>query len=108
MKNKNVNRINIIRSFYSTIHKNHIYKTPHECCPILELELANTFTLLTSFFDFSSSELKLLSNKAKNKFNTIKLPMTSVGKKMAKHVEAPSWKNRSLKVFDCVQRKVVV
>lgn len=45
---------------------------------------------ITSFLDFSSSELKLLSNKAKNKFSTIKLPITNVGRNMAKHVEAPS------------------
>lgn len=49
----------------------------------------------TSFFDFSSSELKLLSNSAKNKFSTMKLPMTSVGRKMAKHVDAFSCKMRT-------------
>ena len=49
-------------------------------------QFSNQFT---SFFDLSSSELKLLSNKAKNKFRTMKLPMTSVGRKMAKHVDAP-------------------
>lgn len=47
-------------------------------------------TWLTSFFDLSSSELKLFSNKAKNKFKTIKFPITSVGRKMAKQVDAPS------------------
>lgn len=53
---------------------------------------------LASFFDLSSSELKLLSNNAKNKFRTMKFPMTRVGRNMAKHVEAPCCKgNRSIR-----------
>ena len=43
-----------------------------------------TQSLLTSFLDLSSSQLKLLSNKAKKRLSTIKLPMTKAGKNMAK------------------------
>lgn len=43
----------------------------------------------TSFLVLSSSELKLLSNNAKNKLRTIKLPITRVGRKMARHVPGP-------------------
>ena len=44
---------------------------------------------LTCFLDFSSSQLKLLSSKAKNKLSTRKLPMTRAGRKTAKHVSGP-------------------
>lgn len=40
--------------------------------------------VLTSFLDLSSSQLKLLSNKAKKRLSTIKLPMTKAGKNMAR------------------------
>lgn len=38
---------------------------------------------------FNSSLLKLLSNKAKKRLRTIKLPMTSAGRKMKKQLSAP-------------------
>lgn len=61
------------------------------CTPVKQSQLTTDPNRwpLTSFFDLSSSELKLLSNKAKNKLRTMKLPMTSVGRKMAKQVDAP-------------------
>ena len=40
---------------------------------------------LTSSLVLISSELKLLSRRARNKFNTIKLPTTRVGIKIRKH-----------------------
>lgn len=55
---------------------------------------------LTSFLDFNSSELKLLSNRAKNKFKTIKLPITKVGRKIAKQEEAPCWMDGWHKSFN--------
>lgn len=45
---------------------------------------------LTSFLFFSSSELKLLSNKAKKRLRTMKLPMTNAGRNMKKHVSGPA------------------
>jgi hypothetical protein len=44
---------------------------------------------LTSFFDFSSSELKLLRSKAKKRLRTMKFPITRAGRKIAKHVSGP-------------------
>ena len=49
--------------------------------------------MITSFLDLSSSQLKLLSNKAKNKLRTMKLPTTKAGKKMAKQDSATPYKN---------------
>jgi hypothetical protein len=43
----------------------------------------------TSFLVLSSSELKLLSNRAKNKLSTMKFPITKVGRKTARHVPGP-------------------
>jgi len=51
--------------------------------------LVATVSSLTSFFDFSSSELKLLSSKAKKRLRTMKLPITRAGRKIAKHVSGP-------------------
>jgi len=48
-----------------------------------------TIQYLTCFFDFNSSELKLLSNNAKNKLRTMKLPITNAGKNIAKHIPKP-------------------
>ena len=45
----------------------------------------NIMKLNTSFLDLSSSQLKLLSNKARKRFSTIKLPITRAGRKMARH-----------------------
>lgn len=44
---------------------------------------------LTSFLDLSSSELKLLSNKAKKRLRTMKFPITKAGRKIAKQVPGP-------------------
>lgn len=56
---------------------------------ILICKIIRGIRKITSFFDLSSSELKLFRSKAKNKFRTIKFPMTKVGRKMAKQEEAP-------------------
>lgn len=50
---------------------------------------------ITSFLVFNSSELKLLSSKAKNKFSTMKFPITNVGRNTARHMPGP-WKCLSL------------
>ena len=45
--------------------------------------------VLTSFRDLSSSQLKLLSSKAKKRLSTKKLPMTRAGRKMEKQISEP-------------------
>lgn len=56
-----------------------------------EMKVRTYQKTLTSFLDLSSSELKLLSSKAKKRLRTMKLPMTSAGRKIAKQVPVP-WK----------------
>lgn len=44
---------------------------------------------LTSLRDFNSSQLKLLSNRAKKRLSTKKLPITKAGRKMEKQISEP-------------------
>lgn len=53
------------------------------------MNAALSYKIYTSFLVLSSSELKLLSNRAKNKLRTIKFPITKVGRNTAKHVPGP-------------------
>ncbi len=47
---------------------------------------------LTSFLDLSSSQLKLLRRRARKRLSTMKLPITSAGRKMARQDSATPWK----------------
>ena len=46
-------------------------------------------SLISSLRDLSSSQLKLLSSKAKKRLSTRKLPMTRAGRKMEKQISDP-------------------
>lgn len=57
--------------------------------PTVKMKFNMMQALLTSFLDFSSSELKLFKSKARKRLRTMKLPMTRAGKNIAKHVPGP-------------------
>jgi hypothetical protein len=45
----------------------------------------------TSFLDLSSSQLKLLSRRARKRLSTMKLPMTRAGRKIARQDSGFPW-----------------